>query len=220
MLEVGGCAVGNHEVGLPCHRIKRLPGVRSVFGVGHLLRPPAFAFRAELDVVGARAAHAEDLSPCDVERLAAHQVEDRVVDAVNASAVPHLDRHFVQSVEVLVVAVDEQRGEGFLREPAQPVFFAPCRLNRVKHQPEVPRDDEVVVLVELARIEPVGRELADVVVPVRVAGHEQTIRHASPFLALSACAPRAFYFNDSSGGFRTICEKRDKSGTGCRVPVS
>ena len=60
------------------------------------------------NVVALCAAHCEEGAALQLERLPAHQVNDVRADFMHLSAVPLLHGIFVQSIEVFMIAVQEQ----------------------------------------------------------------------------------------------------------------
>ena len=105
--------------GAVVYPVHRAPGVQ----------PPAFLLEqrivrlqdAVLNVVAAGPAHGEEGPALDVVNLPPHQVDHRGADALHSAAMPVLNREFSQHIEVLMVAGDEQGGEGLRLQPVQPV---------------------------------------------------------------------------------------------------
>ena len=58
-----------------------------------------------------RAAHREERSALQLERLPAHQMENVRAYSVNRSTAPLLDGVFVQSIEIFMVSVHKQDGK-------------------------------------------------------------------------------------------------------------
>lgn len=90
------------------------------------------------------AAHCEEGTALQLERLPTHQVNDVWADFMHHSAVPLLHWIFLQSVKVLVIAVHEQNRK---RQGLQPVKLRIVALVAVPDASEVAAGDHVVVLV-------------------------------------------------------------------------
>ena len=92
------------------------------------------------------AAHCEEGTALQLERLPTHQVNDVWADFMHHSAVPLLHWIFLQSVKVLVIAVHEQNRK---RQDFQPVELRIVALVTVPHKPCIAADDHVVVFGHL-----------------------------------------------------------------------
>ena len=149
--------------------------------IRHFLRPPGDALGPEFHIPGGAAAHGEDFAAIQREKLAAHQVDDVVRHAVYLAAVPQLHRILVQQAEILVVAIDKQRGEPFAFKPAEPEVVRTAWPG--PHAAEVAADQHIIVFGQLFLFgERLGRQFCHVIRNMRVACD---IDHAvSPLLHL------------------------------------
>lgn len=148
--DTAGTAVGQDAVYLPVYLLQIFQCLYIFTGIWHFFRPPGASFDPEhsshsaqqpillfevgglrikdaiLNVVGRGSSHREPGKTTEGEDLAPHQVEDIFPHLMYSAAVPFFFRQGVQQVEVLMVSVHEQGGEGFLSQPVQPmlVFLA------------------------------------------------------------------------------------------------
>ena len=129
------CAVCDDVIDLPVQPLQRLSGVL-IFLVGRqFLLPPRNVVDAKLSAIAAqsivalvkirtvhvqnpirnvmalRAAHREERSALQLERLSAHQMENMRAYSVNLPSVPLLDGVFVQGIEIFMVSVYKQDGK-------------------------------------------------------------------------------------------------------------
>ena len=124
--------------GAVIHPVHRAPGVQ----------PPAFLLEQRivrlqdsvLDIVAAGPTHGEEGPALDVVDLPPHQVDHRGADALHSAAMPVLNRELRQHIEVLMVAGDEQGGEGLRLQPVALLRAA------VPDAAEVAGDHDAVIL--------------------------------------------------------------------------
>ena len=89
------------------------------------------------------AAHCEERAALQLERLAAHQVNDVRANSMHLSSVPFHHGIFVQRIEVFMIAVHEQNRK---RQGFQPVELWIVTLVTVPDTAEIAADDHVIVL--------------------------------------------------------------------------
>lgn len=157
--------------------------------VGHLLvrrlflKPPGTSFGTMFLVYACRPAEApEPLVRDGVDVPSPPQVEHRWADYPDRAAISFLARQHIQSVEVLVVPVYEERSPRTLVEPIEPVSFSLVFI-RGEHQSEVARYDEHVVLGQFTTFWPTAcGELMYINIAVRVACNinSRSSRHHHP----------------------------------------
>ena len=97
-------------------------------------------------------------------------MNDTVADEMHLSAVPIADRHLIQAVKVLVIAIHKQRGKWLVVQPVQPMPF----LFGVVPEAEIAADDDIVFLAHLLLFgENIGAEPGGI--PVGVSSYEDHI---------------------------------------------
>ena len=112
--------------------------------VRNLLRPPRHVGRAPELVDGTATTHHEEAVSAKLEALTTHEVQHVWPHHMNSSAKPRLQRQGLDEVEVLVVAVEEECGEGLAFEPVKGIYLVLIR-RALPEQTKVPQDDQVVV---------------------------------------------------------------------------
>ena len=115
---------------------------------GHLLRPPACSFLAPLLVMAFRAAHDENALAVNGVYLSAQQMAHAAADLLHLPAHPFRNGKRPEHLEIFVISVKEQRCIRLFGKPVTPVAFLAAV---IPEQPEIPADDQIVLLRQRAQ---------------------------------------------------------------------
>lgn len=114
---------------------------------GGFLRPPfCAALLAKLKVCAAAAAHCKNSGAVDVVNLTAAEMNYVGFDKADSAAIPFGCGIFVESVKILMAAVNKKQGEFLLVKIVECLFLLTVS---VPDEAEIAADDEIIALAEL-----------------------------------------------------------------------